>query len=195
MKDLEGCDSPLPAPRGVGSGEWGVHRIVRPLDAANERQPDRVFDAELQHITRGNLDAGSVDFGATADTSGHELQIGGETHQTLAYLQRFRSETRNRPQPDGPTIDDGVYAHVEPVVVHDVDLYSVRSHGVLDEWYRGIARDGYSESGEDEAEERREHSLGFHDCILSLISHQGRPILARAAFLVCFSVSDGARVI
>ncbi len=119
-KDLEGgADSLLPAPRGVGSGEWGVNRIVRPLDAANVRQPDRVLDAKLQHITRENLDAGSVDFEATTDTPGHELQIGGETQQTLAYLERFRSETRNRPQPDGPTIDDGVYAHVEPVVVHD----------------------------------------------------------------------------
>ena len=40
MKDLEGRDSPLP-------GEWGVgaYCIVRPLDAANVRQSDRVLDA------------------------------------------------------------------------------------------------------------------------------------------------------
>ena len=117
-------------------------RVVRPLDAANERLPDRVLEAELQHITRENLDAGSVDFGATPDTLGHELQIGGETHQTLAYLQRLGTESRNRPQPEERTTDDGVYAHVEPVVVHDADLYSVRSHGILDDWYRGIARNG-----------------------------------------------------
>ena len=121
-------------------GEWGVHRIVRPLDAANERQPDRVLEAELQHITRENRDAGSEDFRATADALSHELQVGGETQQTPAYLQRFRSETRNRPQLDGPTIDDGVYAHVVPVVVHDADLYKVCLYGILDDWYRGITR-------------------------------------------------------
>ncbi len=120
----------------------GVHRILRPLDAANLRLPDRVLDAEHQHVTRGNLDAGSVDFGAAADTLGHELQMGGETHHTLAYRQRFRTETRNHPQPEEPTIDVGVYAHVLPVVVHDADLYRVRSHGILDDWYRGIARNG-----------------------------------------------------
>ena len=142
-KDLEGgADSLLPY--SPGSGEWGVgvHRIVRRLDAANERQPDRVLEAELQHITRGNLDAGAVGFGATPDTPGHELQIGGKTHQPPGYLQRFRTETRNRPQPDQPTIDGGVDEHVVPVMVHDADLYSVRSHGILDDWYRRIARSG-----------------------------------------------------
>ena len=134
--------SPPPGESGVGSGEWevGAYCIVRPLDAANVRQPDRVLEAKLQRITRENLDAGSVAIGATADTPGHELQIGGETHQTLEYLERFGSETRNRPQPDGPTVDDGVYAHVGPVVVHDEDLYNVRAHGIFDDWYRGIAR-------------------------------------------------------
>ena len=138
----EGRYGNRPALHSPGSREWGVgvHRIVRPLDAAKERQPDRVLDAEFQHVTRGNLDAGSVDFGATPDTLGHKLQVCGESHQTPGYLQRFRTETRNRPQPEEPTIDDGVYAHVEPVVVHDADLYSVRSHGIFDDWYRGTAR-------------------------------------------------------